>query len=114
MCVARGQEQASPLLSRDVFPDAESWRGNGFTPAARTTAWACEPGSVAEGVRAILTFRGFQQKGSRGIVSQRFYNVREMILHLSLRHAKELGQLVRGQQGAGQQRDHPSPGCLVR
>ena len=46
-------------------------------------------------------------------MSKRFHNVGQMIFHLALRHAEKLGQLVRRQQGAGQQRHDSLPGRLL-
>lgn len=86
--VAVGDKAAS--LRGGAFTDAIPWRDNSLTPAARTTAWAREPGSIAEDVGAVLTVRGFQEKCSRGIASQGFHNMGQVLFHLALRYAEEL------------------------
>ena len=83
------------VILRAVFlADAESRGGNGFATATRATAGAGESGPFAEGVRAILTFRRFEQECPRGSARQGFHDVRQMVFHLALRHPEELGQLV--------------------
>lgn len=94
-----------------VFANTVSRGGNGFTTAARAAAGASEPGPFAEGVCAILAFRRFEQECPRGIARQGFDDMRQMVFHLALRHAEQLRQLVRRQQGTGQQLNDPPSWC---
>ena len=97
-----------------VLADAVSRRGDGFAAAARAAAGAGESRSFAEDVRALLAFRRFKQECPRGIARQGFDDMRHMVFHLSFRHAEQLRQLVRRQQGTGQQLDDPPSWCQSR
>ena len=94
-----------------LLADTVSRGGNGFATAARAAAGTSESGSLAEDVRAILAFRRFKQECSRGIARQGFHDMRQMVFHLPFRHAEQLRQLVRRQQGTGQQLDDPPSWC---
>ena len=103
------------VILRAVFlADAVSRRGDGFTTATRATAGTGQSGPFAEGVRAILAFRRFEQECPRGVVRQGFHDMRQMVFHLPFRHAEPLRQLVRRQQGTGQQLDDPPSWCQSR
>ncbi len=91
-----------------VLADTVSRGGNGFATAARAAAGTSESGPFAEDVRAILAFRRFEQKCTRGIAREGFHDVCQMVFHLAFRHAEQLRELVRRQQGTGQQLDDPS------
>ncbi len=98
------------VRGRGFFTYAIARSRDRFVAAARTTAGTSEPGPVPEGEPAALAFRRFQEKRTRGIAGDCLYDVREVLFDLAFRNAHELGQLMRGQQCAGQQFDETLAG----
>ncbi len=82
-----------PLI---FFAYAVTGRGDGLAPATGTAAGPGEFGSLAEDESAALAFRSFQYKCACGVAGNGLHNVRKVFLNLALRHAHELGQLMRG------------------
>ena len=92
--------------------DAIAGRGDALTSAAGTAAGSRQFRAVAKEEATVLAAGRFENESFLSIPRDGLHDVREVVFHLSLRNPEELGELVGGQTGAGQESDQALAHCL--
>lgn len=101
------QEAAGLAVAPAAKLDAESWRRDGFAPAAGAPTRLREPGPFPEDESTILASGRVQHEPPGSIPPQRFDQVAKVIFDLALRNSDQFGQLPRGTKGSREQFGQP-------
>jgi len=98
----------------DAGLDLIPWRGDRFIPALRASAGTRQACALPEQKAAILASGELQHEPAGAVARDRFHDVTEVVLYLPLADARQLGQLSRRPECAGEEVHDPLAHSLFR